>query len=1004
MKLLDNTAVNYIFGRQPMMSSIAWQNHGCYTLGSKQYLSNVSFVPASQACLDDASSLDSMNPASAARNFVKHLHYLRSQYRTLQDGFTVQVNGNYSADKVTFSNQQVWNRALWSVMRRPDISHQDFGSAEANQTIWFIYSNKPYGRRFEDWDCMRATHWQAPYPQLLSPFDSSVTLRNLFYPYEQLQLSPSRVSYYNDRKAPYFGCLPSIEMDAFSMKAFVDTKYFKYPLPVVVMISPSHDQRFLVARSGPTTIPFVLQFSTVMDCAQITSKLSILSSTFRKEQARFAGLTCSTVLNAPENDPPWIAPRAVWQISGQIVHVYEGIHSIRLEGNYTGLITKVTSYNGTEKFLFRVGQKENPMVFPSTANYSTTLLHSIKHDSISIKHNAAGADKFRYSTDWQASWSPWLPIHEDPTALIILPWTGRRTQKWKGTHIVCQYWSKLANSAHHIQHGDSELLQRRWPHLYVQGVMNHFLYDMNVHSEFTYQNFTGEKNYTWTYEFMAEWPQNLSLNIWGTDPGDVPDKQFIYGDLDQDFVLDRVPPSLVQSDNVITFNHSPPAPYLSYQLQVNDITRRYWYVPKGRRWISASLYLWFTMVPITLGLATMLLYAGAFNRVNWNRKGVKPDRKGWLRLGNLALAPSLMEDAGSSALAALAVAGGERRRVLIATLEYDISDLQIKIKIGGLGVMAQLMGSNLRHQDLVWVVPMVGDVDYPMHILKHGEPYEVEIHGSQYGVDVYYHVLENITYVMLSSPVFSKQTKSNPYPPRMDDLESAVFYSAWNQCIACTCKRFPIDLYHINDYHGALAPMYLLPKIVPVALSLHNAEFQGLWPLRRAEEKTEVCSLFHIPEDVCSRYVQFGNVFNLLHAGVSYLRIHQQGFGAVGVSDKYGARSLARYPIFWSLKEIGKLPNPDPADLDALDAGKKSKKVEIDWEMEKKRRGLKQEAQEWAGLKIDPDAQLLVFVGRWSVQKGIDLIADLAPTLVEDFNVQLVSTTSFADFANLERL
>jgi len=32
-----------------------------------------------------------------------------------------------------------------------------------------------------------------------------------------------------------------------------------------------------------------------------------------------------------------------------------------------------------------------------------------------------------------------------------------------------------------------------------------------------------------------------------------------------------------------------------------------------------------------------------------------------------------------------------RKTVLIATMEYDIEDWQIKIKIGGLGVMAQLV-------------------------------------------------------------------------------------------------------------------------------------------------------------------------------------------------------------------------------------------------------------------------------------------------------------------------
>ena len=100
-------------------------------------------------------------------------------------------------------------------------------------------------------------------------------------------------------------------------------------------------------------------------------------------------------------------------------------------------------------------------------------------------------------------------------------------------------------------------------------------------------------------------------------------------------------------------------------------------------------------------------------------------------------------------------------------------------------------------------------------------------------IEIEKHVLDNITYVILDSPVFRAQTKADPYPARMDDLSSAIFYSTWNQAIAATYKRNPdINIYHINDYHGALAGLYLLPKVIPVCLSLHNAEFQGLWPLR----------------------------------------------------------------------------------------------------------------------------------------------------------------------------
>jgi len=79
-----------------------------------------------------------------------------------------------------------------------------------------------------------------------------------------------------------------------------------------------------------------------------------------------------------------------------------------------------------------------------------------------------------------------------------------------------------------------------------------------------------------------------------------------------------------------------------------------------------------------------------------------------------------------------------------------------------------------------------------------------------------------------------------------------------------------------------------------------DAEFQGLWPMRTPKERDEVCGVFNLDIAIVQSYVQFGEVFNLLHAAASYLRIHQKGFGAVGVSNKYGDRSYARYPIFVS--------------------------------------------------------------------------------------------------------
>jgi len=110
----------------------------------------------------------------------------------------------------------------------------------------------------------------------------------------------------------------------------------------------------------------------------------------------------------------------------------------------------------------------------------------------------------------------------------------------------------------------------------------------------------------------------------------------------------------------------------------------------------------------------------------------------------------------------------------------------------------------------------------------------------------------------------------------------------------------------------------------------------------------------------------------LLHAAASFISIHQKSIGGPGVSDKYGKRSWAHYPALWTLKHVDSLPNPDPTDIAALDEKLvKLRDVPIDDEAEAARPELKRQAQEWAGIKQDPNADLF----------GVDLIADVIPAL-----------------------
>lgn len=78
------------------------------------------------------------------------------------------------------------------------------------------------------------------------------------------------------------------------------------------------------------------------------------------------------------------------------------------------------------------------------------------------------------------------------------------------------------------------------------------------------------------------------------------------------------------------------------------------------------------------------------------------------------------------------------------------------------------------------------------------------------------------------------------------------------------------------------------------------------------------------------------------------------------------------------------LPNPDPADTQHFDKCLPNPDVIIDQEYEASRGATRVEAQKWANLDVDPTAELFVFVGRWSMQKGIDLIADVFPKVLEE--------------------
>lgn len=988
--ILDNTADNYVFGRQAFSPSPAWKMHGCYSLNNSIY-TGWPVQRASDGCHDSTAARDHRDPSAPIRNIMKRLFQLRDAIPVLERGWLLQQLQKNTSFELLPGSTTKSEFGIWSLARGWYASVQN----DTSTPVWLVYHNKNRTETYLS-DCNNASQ------AFVGPFDAGTPIRDLMSQQPAVTIGPSAVPNNFTGAKLNMGCLATVTLAPFEFRAYVPATAWPDVQPAVTGFSPGHDVS--VDTTGwPVNAPYniALRFSTAMDCNSINA--NVFATLVTSGANNGTNLTIANGLCSPIQDDqplPYVGYLpSVFQWNATVQGVQDGILKLTLVN--VSSIAQVPT-NSIDHFLVRFGKPDNPVVWPEKANYSRTLLTSVD-SAYHLNLQAPGATQWRYSTNWGSSWSSWLtyaPLKD--TAVPSLPWKGTELQSWQGSHIVVQYFSQPLGSSAFVQHADAPGwgYGRTFPHVHLHGAFNKWGFDAGLPGAMDLVN-----EHTWELHFMAEWPTNFQLNIWGINPDNQPDATFIFGDIDDDGVLDRLPPSSL-SNNVINITRPPPMPYLSWNLQLNDATYRIEKMAHGSIWIQIIILLIMLIVPVLTAVGAGWVYVHSFYQVKVNKSGLQD--KGWLplKLGTMSKhdlrnpgGRGGMEMSAITPTAGFGPLAGDRdkRTVLIATMEYNMDDFKIKIKIGGLGVMAQLMATALAHLNLIWVVPVVGDVEYPFEMMQAAESMFVNVMEQPYEIHVYYYQSKNITYVVLDAPIFRKQTKADPYIARMDDIESAILYAAWNSCIAETIRRFPIDIYHINDYHGAAAPLYLLPQTIPVCMSLHNAEFQGMWPMRTPEEAKEVCDVFGLPPEVVKDYVQYGSVFNLLHAGASYLRVHQRGFGAVGVSRKYGDRSLARYPIFWSLKQIGQLPNPDPSDTAAWDpkqdamAVAKAQNVGVDQTFEEKRADLRRQAQEWAGLDVDPTAELFVFVGRWSLQKGVDLIADIFPSILEKYpKTQLV--------------
>ncbi len=322
-----------------------------------------------------------------------------------------------------------------------------------------------------------------------------------------------------------------------------------------------------------------------------------------------------------------------------------------------------------------------------------------------------------------------------------------------------------------------------------------------------------------------------------------------------------------------------------------------------------------------------------------------------------------------------------RRRVLFAASEvYPFA------KTGGLADVAHSLPRALNGDyDLTVVMPLYRGVDLDRFgIVPTGEAFEVNMGGEGYPVTLYGCDYEGVEYRFVASPLLSERDYLYG-PPECGYADNMTRFGIFSHAIVELLRRGGYAVAHLNDWQCGLAALLMRDDASVEAKSLftiHNLAYQGVF------EAACLKTLGIGSEHFTMEGVEFYGRLNFMKAGIGYAD------RVTTVSPSYAREILT--PEFgcglegYLRHHRGKLsgivngidtrhfsPEHDAA-LEApyrLPSGKAANKSAF-----LKRTGLK-------GAK----KPLFVFIGRFTWQKGLDLLIDALPKIaVLECNVAIL--------------
>ena len=280
--------------------------------------------------------------------------------------------------------------------------------------------------------------------------------------------------------------------------------------------------------------------------------------------------------------------------------------------------------------------------------------------------------------------------------------------------------------------------------------------------------------------------------------------------------------------------------------------------------------------------------------------------------------------------------------------------------------------------------------------------------GKSYYVGIMEYVHDGVVYDFIDNDEFF--TAGNPYVNLVDDIPKYCYFCKAALAALNYMDWIP-DIIHCHDWQASLVPVMLRTQFAETAirnaktvLTIHNLRFQGVYNISTIRYWT------NLPDNVFSIDV-FKTGYedaNMLKAGLAYAD------AITTVSETYAGEiqteffgdGLDGHIRHHSGKLRGIVNGIDVVQWDPKADTRIAAPYDITEVLEKKREN-KRALQEELGLEVDDGKFVLGLISRLTNQKGLDLVNEILPGLI-DGNTQIavlgtgdaVYEESFRNFEN----